>query len=109
MDWAKENELTLNAEKTVSMTFRRGGRCGTFYMGEIPLKSVISFTYLGVTLQMQGNIFTHHINDRVNAATRAISDIKSIGKLFLEIALQLFELNVDPVATHGLENIWSHL
>ena len=45
VDWAKENELTLNAEKTVSMT-RRGGRRGTFYMGETPLKSVISFTHL---------------------------------------------------------------
>ena len=109
VDWANENELILNAEKTVSMTFRRGGRRGTFYMGETPLKSVISFTYLGVTLQTQGNIFTRHINDRVNAATRAISDIKSIGKLSLETALQLFELKVDPVATYGLENIWVHL
>ena len=96
-------------EKTISMTFRRRGRCGTLHIGETLLKSVTSLTYLGVTLQMQGNIFTHHINDRVNAATRAISDIKSIGKLFLQIALQLFELKVDPVATHGLENIWSHL
>ena len=25
VDWAKENELTLNAEKTVSMTFIRRG------------------------------------------------------------------------------------
>jgi alpha-D-ribose 1-methylphosphonate 5-triphosphate synthase subunit PhnG len=49
--WAKKNELRLNEEKTVSMTFRRGGRSEPFYIGTKQLKSVTKFTYLGVTLQ----------------------------------------------------------
>ncbi|XP_047115623.1 uncharacterized protein LOC124795595 [Schistocerca piceifrons] len=62
--WARKSGLSLNEEETVSVTFRRRGRRGTFYVGETPLKSIASFTYLGVTLQSQGAVFTRYINCR---------------------------------------------
>ena len=109
VNWAKENELKLNEEKTVTLTFRRGGKRSNFYVDGKRLNSVSNFTYLGITSQTRGSIFTMHINERVNAAIRAISDIYAIRKLSLETALKLFELKIDPVATYGLENVWEYL
>ena len=56
--WAGENDLQLNEEKTVHMTFRRGGRPATnerIEFNDRPLTNVNSFKYLGVTLQCKGN------------------------------------------------------
>ena len=107
--WAEENELRLNEDKTVSLTFRKGGKPATFYIDERPLKSVSDVKYLGIILQTTGYVFTRHIQDRLNAAIRAINDIKHLNKLSIRTALKLFQLKIIPVAAYGLENIWSHL
>jgi hypothetical protein len=93
-----KKELRLN-EKTVSMTFRRGGRCETFYIGTKQLKSVTNFKYLGVTFQTPGNVFTLHLNERLNDALKALNDIKHLNKLSLTTAIKLFQLKVNPVET----------
>jgi hypothetical protein len=52
--WAGENDLQLNEEKIVHMTFHRGGRPVTnerTTFNDRPLTKVNSFKYLGVTLQ----------------------------------------------------------
>jgi hypothetical protein len=63
------------------MTFRRGGRSETFYIGTKQLKSVTNFKYLGVNFQTPGNVFTLHLNERLNAASKALNDIKHLNKL----------------------------
>jgi hypothetical protein len=91
------------------MTFRRGGRCETFYIGTKQLKSVTNFKYLGVTFQIPGNVFTLHLNEPLNATLKALNDIKHLNKLSLTTAIKLFQLKVNLVATYALENIWVHL
>jgi hypothetical protein len=54
-------------------------------------------------------VFTLHLNGRLNAASKALNDIKHLNKLSLTTAIRLFQLKVNPVATYGLENIWVHL
>jgi hypothetical protein len=107
-EWARKNKLKLNEDKTVSMTFRRGGK-QQFLIGDRVLKSVSNFKYLGVTFQTQGHVFTKHISERMSAAKRAINDIDHQNRLSLATAMKLFQLKVAPVATYGLENIWTHL
>ena len=79
-----------------------------FYKGQ-PLVRVMSFKYLGVTLQTRGTSFTHHIRDKVAAAIVAFHDITNLRSMSLETALRLFKIKITPVIAYGLEAIWSHL
>jgi hypothetical protein len=49
-----------------------------------------------------------HLNERLNAASKALNNIKHLNKLSLTTAIKLFQLKVNPVATYSLENIWVH-
>ena len=91
------------------MTFTKGGKEGHLTYKGKNLTSVKQFKYLGVTLQTAGTMFTAHIKDRINAATRAMSDIRHLREMSLQTALKLFQLKIVPVATYGLENICAHL
>ena len=56
-----------------------------------------------------GYNYQYSEGDRMNAATRAMSDIRHLWEMSLQTALKLFQLKIVPVATYGLENIWTHL
>lgn len=110
--WADENDLLLNENKTVKMTFRRGGRLAandTIIYKNKPLANVTHFRYLGVTLQPKGNIYTLHIKERIAAATIALNGIKNLHRLSLSTAMTLFHLKIKPIITYAMEAIWEHL
>jgi hypothetical protein len=50
-------------------------------------------------------VFTLHLNELVNAASKALNDIKHLNKLSLTTGIKLFQLKVNPVATYGLEDM----
>jgi hypothetical protein len=50
-------------------------------------------------------VFTLHLN----AALKALNDIKHLNMLSLTTAIKLFQLKVNRVVTYGLENIRVHL
>ena len=52
--------MTVNAEKTVTMTFKQGSRIDVldFYYNDEVLKNVSKFTYLGVTLSTKGKFLS---------------------------------------------------
>ena len=109
VDWVERNKLTVNENKTVSMSFRRGGKQALFYHKSRPLTTVTHFKYLGVVFQTPGNVFTLHVKERAVAAVKAMNDIKKLSKLSFSTAIKLFHAMISPIATYGLENIWIHL
>jgi hypothetical protein len=66
-------------------------------------------TYLGITLQVSGTIFSVHIKERLAAAIRSINDIRLIHRTSLETAMKLFRTKVLPTLTYGLEETWEYL
>lgn len=110
--WAVKNNLKLNSQKTVLMTFRNGGRLPStlkILHGDTQLARVSQFKYLGVTLQTSGKSFAKHVKDRVNAAISAMSDIKLLQKLSIQTSISLFHIKISPIMTYGIEIIWDHL
>jgi len=64
--WADRNNLEINIEKTVQITFKKGGKQtqgDTLYISGNKLKFVNKFRYLGVTLQQTINSFAYHIQE----------------------------------------------
>ena len=110
--WVKDNKLTINTEKTVKMTFRKGGREAVgdrIYLGSKPLTSINTFKYLSLTMQTSARSYRVHVKSRAAAATKAIFDIKTITRLSLETAMILFNTKIVPIATYGLDIIWEKL
>lgn len=112
VEWADNNELLINSEKTVMMTFRRGGRHARgdiIKIQDTQLEVVNNFKYLGIKLQTQGTTFTAHITDKVAAAVKAMYEIKHLNKVSLKTAMKLFQAKIAPIVTYGLQLIWEHL
>ena len=104
--WAVENDHQLSEEKTVLMTFRRGGRPATnerIAFNDRPLIKVNC-----VTLQCKGYSNGQYITDRTTMAIKAIHDIKELPRMSMEAAINLFHLEVLPISTYGLQLIWEH-
>lgn len=111
-EWANKNELLLNEKKTVTMTFRKGGRAAAndiIMYGTEPLTRVPHFKYLGITMQTQGNVYSLHVKERAAAAVIAMNGIKNLHKISLSTAMKLFELKITPIITYGIDLIWEHL
>jgi hypothetical protein len=70
---------------------------------------VPEFCYLGVVFQSSGITFSKHISKRVKAAFFATSKLKSLPESSVTTALKLFTLAISPIASYGIESIWSHL
>lgn len=110
--YVAELGLQINVKKTEAMKFRRGGRLAEadrLTIGTQRLQFVNSFTYLGVTLSLNGKSFTSHVRNRLRKALAAASSIKDPSKLSIETALRLFELKVSPTATYGVQLFWEKL
>ena len=110
--WATKNDLTINANKTELAIFRRGGRISKedriVYNGQ-PIRYNATPKYLGMRLQPTGTTFTLHIKERLIAAIRSINDISHIPRMSLRTAMELFQVKILPIATHGIAQIWDHL
>ena len=110
--WAEDNNLKLNKEKTVQMTFRKGGRrktTETITLKGEDLTVTNAFKYLGVTIQTTGNTFGIHVKEKAITAIRAINDIGHIQQISLEVAMKLFRAKIVPILTHGVHLIWENL
>lgn len=72
--------LSINLGKTEAMKFRRGGRVSerdTLHLPGSPLAYVNRFTYLGLTVSVNGRSFTAHVAEicrKALLATYSISD-----------------------------------
>ncbi|KAJ4444982.1 hypothetical protein ANN_06781 [Periplaneta americana] len=110
--WATKNDLTLNEDKTVKMSFRRGGRLSAkdqlLYKNK-PLQNIQHFKYLGISLQTRGDVYDLHIKERIAAAKMTKNSIKNLSKLSLNTAITLFRLKVAPTITSRLQIIWESL
>ncbi|KAJ4432881.1 hypothetical protein ANN_21520 [Periplaneta americana] len=112
VNWANENQLQINRDKTVQMTFRRGGRKtdnDTLYYKNEPLKVTNAFKYLRITLQTTTKSFRINVKERPTSAIKAIFDIKNIRQLNLDTATRLFEAKIVPTLTYGIDIIWTYL
>jgi hypothetical protein len=109
-----ERNLKLNAEKSKILKFRKKGR-GSYKLDDIlrigddEIEFVTDFIYLGIKFQASGTSFTKHIAKRTKAAIFATSQLHSLPKASLDTALKLFDLAIAPVASYGIEAIWSYL
>mgnify|MGYP000064731934 CR=1 FL=1 len=98
--WAEENSFVINPEKTVQMTFRKGGRTSisdTLTLNQEPLKSTNRFKYLGITLQTRENSFGYHMQEKSAAAIRAIYSLINLSCLSLDTAMTLFNAAIMPI------------
>ncbi|PNF13826.1 hypothetical protein B7P43_G12433 [Cryptotermes secundus] len=111
-NWARQNKLQINKNKTQLMTFRKGGRKGKNdeikFNGE-HIKSVKQYKYLGLTLQSTSTTFTAHITEKCTAAIKAIYTIRNLQLLSLETAMKIFHAKICPILLYGIEITWEKL
>lgn len=111
-EWANQNKLDINKQKTVHMVFRQGGRLKQddhINLGPEALNTVNTFKYLGLTFQTKMTCFTNHVKDRTTAAIRAIYDIQNLTRLSINTAMLLFKTKIVPILTYGMQLIWEQL
>ena len=97
---------------TEMVVFRKGGRLAQtdkIYCRGVPLRKKNFYKYLGITVQLTGKTFTVHIQERLNAAVRSISDIEHLQRISLKTAMRLFDAKIVPTLTYGIEIIWECL
>ena len=74
VDWAEDNQFTINRDKTIQMVFRKGGRItktNSILFGQKKLSVVNHFNYLEIRLQTMRTSFETHIKEKAIAANRA--------------------------------------
>lgn len=111
-DYVREVGLQINLKKTEAMKFRRGGglaRDDVLKIGGQEIQFVNRFTYLGVTLSLNGRSFSAHVMDRFGRALAASHNIKNPASLSIETALKLFHMKVSPTASYGIGFCWEKL
>ena len=103
-------KLSVNAEKTKVLIFsKRRPRNLNFMFEDKVLEIVDFFKYLGVTFQRNGT-FKEHIRLISNQARKAMFSLLRKGRelsLSVDIMLQLFHTNVEPILLYGCE-IWGY-
>ncbi|PSN45283.1 hypothetical protein C0J52_17530 [Blattella germanica] len=110
--WTEKNGLHINMEKTVQMTFRRGGRPAkedTLQLNNEPLEIVNQFKYLGIILQTRATSFRHHVQERTTATIKGIYNIENLHLLSQETAMTLFSSAISPIVKYGIELVWEKL
>ena len=96
--YCKENELTLNTDKTKCMIFNKTGRLlrTKFYYNDELLENVRTFKYLGFLLTPSGEI-NSGLQDLRERAIKAFYKLKSsMGEFFrsnIEITMHLFDVS----------------
>jgi Reverse transcriptase (RNA-dependent DNA polymerase) len=109
-----ERKLKLNPAKCKILKFRNKGRgrykaTDKLKIGNDDVEFVSDFVYLGVKFQASGLSFAKHIDKRIKAAIFATCKLISLPKASLDTALKIFDLAISPIASYGIEAIWSYL
>lgn len=110
--YVEQNDLVINVAKTKAMKFRRGGRQATSdecRIGSTPLEIVSHFPYLGVYFSSRGTSFSRHVDERISRGLQCFHRIPTPHKLTLSVAIDLFDLMVNPTASYGVQVIWPFL
>jgi hypothetical protein len=112
--YCADNKLKLNIAKTKVLKFTnsgkgRKGKLDKIIFGGKEIEFVPSFPYLGVTFQKCSTSFSKHVTDRCKKSLTAMHFSGDLRSLSLNCAKSLFSLKFAPMATYGIEAIWSHL
>ena len=105
-NYAKENKLEINTEKTQTMIMNKTGRLmrRPFYINGKLLQSVRTYKYLGFQITPSGELGTG-LKDLKDRALRAYLKIKSdMGHSFMQdvhTSLQLIDFLVKPIMTYN--------
>ena len=112
--YCKENELTLNTDKTKCMIFNKTGRLlrTKFYYNDELLENVRTFKYLGFLLTPSGEINSGLQDLRERAIKAFYYKLKSsMGEFFrsnIEITMHLFDTLVKPILMY-MSDFWGGL
>ena len=103
--WCDDNMLTLNSNKTQSMTFlpivKRNETIPVFKIRGEPINSVVTFKYLGLILDTNLN-FQAHYSDLINSVQYKIHFLSKIRKfLTIKTALLLYKTTILPLIDYG--------
>jgi len=103
--------LTVNTTKTKIVIFSRGKvrKYPQFYFGDMVIKVVDDYVYLGITFNYNG-LFHKAINKQVGQARRAMFAMLTKARkmcLPVDIQCELFDVLVIPILLYGSE-IWGH-
>ena len=103
--WCDDNMLTLNSNKTQSMTFlpivKRNETIPVFKIRGEPINSVVTFKYLGLILDTNLN-FKAHYSDLINSVQYKIHFLSKIRKfLTIKTALLLYRTAILPLIDYG--------
>ena len=105
-EWATENKLTFNADKTKAMLFtiRKNCKKPNLYMNGKKIEYVDSFKYLGVTIDNKLR-WTNHIENQVKKAKATMMiGRKMIGRdwgISPKTAYWLYTTTVRPILAYG--------
>jgi hypothetical protein len=104
-DWS----LTVNTDKTKIVVFNKKGKLlqQNLSLGGSSLESVISYTYLGITLHASGH-FHNAISSLSEKATKAMFKLRnSIYRLNLypKLGLALYDSLIRPICTYACD-VW---
>ena len=111
--YCKENELTLNTDKTKCMIFNKTGRLirTPFYYNKLKLENVNKFKYLGFLLTPSGEIKSG-LKDLRDRALKGFFKLKNaMGDSFrshIEITLHLFDSLIKPILMY-MSDFWGGL
>ena len=105
-NWTKENRLTLNANKTLSLLFSNkkslNSEMPNIFLGDEPIQNVDSCKFLGVFIDKNLN-FIPHINYISNKISKHIGILYKIkDKLTLEAKLSYYYAFVYPYLSYNV-------
>ena len=109
--YCKENELTLNTEKTKCMIFNKGGKLlrTPFHYNNEKLENVRKFKYLGFLITPSGEIISG-LNDLRDRALKGFYKLKSaMGDYFRDnIRITIFDSLIKPILMY-MNDFWGGL
>ncbi len=106
--FAKDKDLTVNADKSKVMIFNRAGRriIQPFTINGEDIEVVQSFTYLGVDITASGS-FSPAIKELCSKAKKAMMPLFRAVMQFqmpFKLALKLFHTYIEPILLYNAEN-----
>jgi len=113
VDYCKSWGLEINQSKTELVVFNKKTLKGNeefVYLEETPIKTVASYTYLGVTLHMNGSMSAAVQSLRAKAIRAVFALRKYVVRdnLSFKSLLNLFDALVKPILLYG-SSIWAPL
>lgn len=106
--FARRRRISINVEKSKIIMFSKGSRCSgeTWTVEDQTYEEVETFTYLGVTMQRNGQ-YTKHRQEIARKANRRATEVWSLAeRLFGEnfrVRQQMYESLVLPIMLYATE------